>query len=306
MNVSSKLLLIDDDPFIQRIIGKSLTQLGYTVDSALDGQEAWEKMDGNPQGYDLVMLDRDMPRMNGIDLLKRIKADERFIGLPVVMLTGAGKADEIAEGLAAGAYYYLIKPATQAILHRVIQSALDDYRRARELRELLGKQKSSLSLLRHVKIVCRTLQEAKDIALLLADASMNPTRTVAGYSELLINAIEHGNLGISYAEKGKLLEHDCWMEEVEKRLQQPRYADRIVEIIMDRGPDALVVTITDQGDGFDWHKYLKFRPERAFDLHGRGIAMASELSFDKLEYLGKGNSVATTVLLPKQPVVSGG
>jgi len=296
----SKLLLVDDDHFIRRIIGESLTQLGYAVDVAIDGNEAWEKMDCNPQGYDLILLDRDMPNMDGIALLKRIKADERLASLPVVMLTGADRAEDVAEGLAVGAHYYLTKPATQVILHHVIQNALEDYQRTRELRERLGKQKNNLSLLRQAKFTYRTLQEAKDIALFLADASMKPTRTVPGYSELLINAVEHGNLGITYAEKGKLLENDCWDEEVKKRLQLPQYAERVVEVVMDRNPDGLVVTITDQGNGFDWHKYLKFSPDRAFDLHGRGIAMSSELSFDKLEYLGKGNSVVTTVLHPNQ------
>lgn len=302
MTPQKKLLLVDDDSFIQRVVGKSLTQLGYEVDSALDGQEAWEKIDANPDGYDLTLLDRDMPRMDGITLLKRIKADARLTGLPVIMLTGADRAEEVAEGLAAGAHYYLTKPATQIILHRVIQNALDDYSRTRELRELLGRQKSSLSLLRHVKIECRTLREARDIAVLLADASMNPARTVTGYSELLINAIEHGNLGITYEEKGRLLEDERWAEEIEKRLHMPPYADRVVEVVMDRRSDALVVTITDQGEGFDWNKYLKFGPERAFDLHGRGIAMSGELSFDSLEYLGKGNSVVTTVRFQNRPV----
>lgn len=305
MTTPSKLLLVDDDHFIRRVIGESLKQLGYAVDTVVDGQEAWEKIDGSPFGYDLILLDRDMPRMDGIALLGHIKADSRLADLPVVMLTGADRSDEVVEGLAAGAHYYLTKPATQVILNHVIQNALADYQRTRELRELLGRQKSNLSLLQHAKFEFRTLQEAKDIALLLADASMNPSRTVAGYMELLINAVEHGNLGIAYAEKGQLLENDCWDEEIEKRFHLSPYSDRTVEVILDRRPDALVVKITDQGDGFDWPKYLQFEADRAFDLHGRGIAMSGELSFDKLEYIGKGNSVVTTVLLQNQPVVSG-
>ena len=62
--------------------------------------------------------------------------------------------------------------------------------------------------------------------------------------------------------------------------------------------DANRVTITDQGNGFDWQTYMEFNPERVFDLHGRGIAMSKAISFDSLEYLGKGNCVVTTVVWP--------
>jgi hypothetical protein len=66
---------------------------------------------------------------------------------------------------------------------------------------------------------------------------------------------------------------------------------------LNKGTEAFVVKITDQGDGFAWGKYLEFDPARAFDFHGRGIAISKVWCFDKLEYLGKGNSVVATVLL---------
>jgi hypothetical protein len=52
--------------------------------------------------------------------------------------------------------------------------------------------------------------------------------------------------------------------------------------------------IADQGDGFDWQKYLEISPERAFDPHGRGVAMSRMMSFDTLEYIGSGNRVIAT------------
>jgi hypothetical protein len=59
----------------------------------------------------------------------------------------------------------------------------------------------------------------------------------------------------------------------------------------------MAVTIIDQGDGFNWQPYLEFSPERAFDLHGRGVAMSKAASFDSLEYQGNGNTVVTRVKL---------
>jgi DNA-binding response OmpR family regulator len=292
-----RILLVDDDDFIRLVIGENLAQLGYRVDIAQDGQEAWEKISLNPKEYDLVLLDKNMPGMDGITLLKRIRADSSMAELSVVMLTGADRAEDIVEGLAAGAYYYLVKPATQEVLSRVVKNALQESMKKRELLERIGQQRNNLRLMRRAIFSFRTIKEARDLALLLADVSMNPERTVSGYSELLINAVEHGNLGISYAEKSQFLSEDRWAEEVELRLQSPLHAAQMVEVVVDKGADTFTVTITDQGQGFKWQKYMQFEPERAFDLHGRGIAMSNGLSFDHLEYLGKGNSVVTTVRL---------
>lgn len=121
---------------------------------------------------------------------------------------------------------------------------------------------------------------------------------VNGISELLINAVEHGNLGIQYAEKTALLHAGRWLSEVELRQASPDYNHKQVSVHMQRHADHMILQIDDEGDGFDWKKYMEFNAERASDPHGRGIAMANMLSFDKLAYQGKGNSVICTVNLP--------
>jgi len=292
-----RLMLVDDDDFIQSVIGESLIKAGYEVEFAQDGIDAWEKLQARPSNFDLILLDKNMPRMDGISLLKRIKADSQHANLMVVMLTGANQTNDVVEGLALGAYYYLIKPVMQDVLLRVVKNALQEIQNKRELRELLSQQKSNLSHMQYAKFEFRSLHEARDLALLLADASMKPERTVNGYSELLVNAVEHGNLRIGYAEKGLLLGDGLWADEVERRLLMPRYSELVVQVLLERKPDAFVVTISDQGEGFEWQKYLEFDPARAFDLHGRGIAMAKGLSFNSLEYVGKGNTVVSTILL---------
>lgn len=293
--MTTRLLLVDDEEIMRMVTEVSLEQLGYAVDSACDGQEAWEKLQTNPTGYDIMLLDKHMPRMDGISLLKLMKADARLRELPVVMLTGAGRPEEIAEGLAHGAYYYLTKPATQQVLQNIIGNALVDASKRQELLGLMTRHQNSLDLVRRAEFAYRTLHQARDLALLLADASPNPQRTVNGYSELLINAVEHGNLGITYEEKSRLLAEGRWEEEIELRLNGAEHGKREVAVRLEKTPSACVVTITDQGAGFDWRKYIGFDPARAFDLHGRGIAMSRVMSFDDLEYLGNGNSVVLTV-----------
>lgn len=297
MNMTANILLVDDDEVFRRLTTKILEKCGYSVETAIDGMTAWEKIGSDPHRFDLLLLDKQMPRLDGISLLKQVRADHRFDDLPAVMLTADKYKDDLVQGLAAGAICYLIKPAGRGILEHAIKNVLTESRQKRELRKLIGRQASCMKLLRRAQFCFKTLAEADDLALVLAEASMNPARTLNGYQELLINAVEHGNLGISYAEKGQLLLEDRWADEIEARLQRPEYSALEVGVLLEKNNSELTVTITDQGHGFDWKPYIEFSPERAFDLHGRGIAMSTAISFDRLEYQGSGNTVVATVRL---------
>jgi CheY-like chemotaxis protein/anti-sigma regulatory factor (Ser/Thr protein kinase) len=299
--MTARLLVVDDDELVRVLMEEILGQRGYAVETVEDGQAAWQAIDLDPARYDLMLLDKQMPRLDGISLLRRIRADNRFTDLPVIMLTADTNPEDVSQGLAEGANYYLTKPPTDEVLTVVIKSALADSSQKRELRAMVGRHAGTLALLCRAEFTYRNLAEARDLALLLADASMDPARTVVGYSELLINAVEHGNLGISYGEKGQLLREGRWNEEVEYRLRHPEHAASRVRVILEKVDGTSRVTIIDQGAGFDWQSYLEFSAERVFDIHGRGIAMSKSMSFDSLEYLGNGNTVVTTVGLPAGP-----
>jgi len=129
----------------------------------------------------------------------------------------------------------------------------------------------------------------------LANAFPEPKRVVIGLSELLVNAVEHGNLGITYEEKTRLREEGRWEAEVELRLADPAHADKQVRVHFWRESEQICVRIEDQGQGFEWQKYVDMDPERAFDTHGRGIAMSRLISFDSIEYKGAGNRVEVSV-----------
>lgn len=298
-------LIADDDEYMRALTQEMLEDCGYTVETAEDGLAAWHKFDSAPLRFDLLLLDKRMPKLDGIGLLKRLKSDGRYKELPVVMLTGDNRQEDLIEGLAEGAIYYLTKPCADDVLKLVIKNVLNEFRQKKELLALIGQQANHLNLLHKAEFCYRTLQEANELSLVLAEASPDPARTVNGYAELLINAVEHGNLGISYAEKSRLLCDDRWEDEIETRLSQSRYSARLVRVTLEKTATACIVTIADQGDGFNWQDYVEFSPERAFDLHGRGIAMSKAVSFDSLEYQGNGSSVVATVRLPAQNASSG-
>lgn len=290
-----RILIVDDEPVNIEILLVYLEESGYELDTAQDGQQAWEMLEARPDHYDVLILDRMMPRMNGMEVLARVKAHPVLQSLPVILQTALAAKEEILEGMQAGAYYYLTKPFDEALLQSVLNTAVGDRLRYRRLQQESNVAGRCFGLMLEGQFRFRTLEAARDLANVLANACPDPRRAVIGMSELLVNAVEHGNLGISYTEKSRLRDCDGWEAEVRRRLDDPCYAERFVEVVYRREPGCIRVTITDQGEGFDWGKYLDFDPSRAFDKHGRGIAMSRMVSFDSLEYSAKGNEVTVSI-----------
>ena len=92
-----------------------------------------------------------------------------------------------------------------------------------------------------------------------------------------------------------LVRNGIWQEEIERRLEAPDNRNGFVELEFGVTASRVQIRIWDQGPGFDWVPYLDLDPSRAFDPHGRGIAMARLSSFDDLEYVNPGNQVIATV-----------
>lgn len=290
-----RILIVDDEDINIEIIQFNLEEEDYQIEIAHDGAEAWEKLERDPEGYHVVLLDRMMPNMDGMAVLARMKAHPLLRHTPVILQTAMAAKEEVIEGIRAGAYYYLAKPYDGAMLVSVVRTAVRDSENNRRIREELRETTRTLGLMQAGTFRYRTLAEARALATLLANACPRPDTVAMGLSELMINAVEHGNLGITYAEKSALNEAGDWESEVERRLAQESFGQRQVEVAFAKENDEIRITITDEGEGFDWQSYLTLSPERAMDNHGRGIAMAGLLSFSRLEYRGRGNEVVAVI-----------
>ncbi|HYA13474.1 MAG TPA: response regulator [Syntrophales bacterium] len=105
-----KILVVDDDKPISSYLQRKFAKLGYTVYVAEDGEEAVEQAFSNLP--DIILLDVKLPKLSGIDVCKRLKADGRTRGIPILMLSAKAQSSEINEGLKAGADKYLCKPVS--------------------------------------------------------------------------------------------------------------------------------------------------------------------------------------------------
>lgn len=290
------VLLVDDEALNLEILLEYFDgEETFTLQAAESGEAAWQMLQNPEYEFKLILLDRMMPGLDGIGLLKRIKLDPRLAAIPVIMQTAANSPDQIREGLEAGAYYYLTKPYRRDSLLAIVHAALSDAEARSSLSRQLHLHINSLQFLDQAEFSIRTIEEAAQLASFIANACPNPDAAVMGISELLINGVEHGNLGLTYAEKSRFKQDDSWQEEIKRRTALPENAGKEVRLSYRRQADSITLRICDQGNGFTWQNYLEIDPQRAFDPNGRGIALSRMLSFSNITYEGSGNVAVATI-----------
>lgn len=128
-----KILLVDDDPVLADTLADELAGFGHALSTAGDGRAALAAIDQD--AFDAVVLDRMMPRVDGIALLERLRGDARSI--PVIMLSARGQSDDKISGLAAGADDYVVKPVEAAELHARLQAVVRGRQWTREVSDTL-------------------------------------------------------------------------------------------------------------------------------------------------------------------------
>jgi DNA-binding response OmpR family regulator len=115
----SHVLVADDEPHIGRIIKMKLEQGPFKVSLAYDGEEALAFLDSDEQ-VDLALLDLMMPKLSGLDVLRKIREQERFKSLPCIILTAGGDAKHERDALALGATHFLTKPFSPKKLYALV------------------------------------------------------------------------------------------------------------------------------------------------------------------------------------------
>ncbi|MGB7761233.1 MAG: response regulator [Bryobacteraceae bacterium] len=112
----AKALVVDDSRAVRMILARTLKELGFEVREAANGREALEVIEAEKTAVSLVLADWNMPEINGLELLKRLRQKPEFSSLVVVMVTTETELDQMAAALEAGANEYVMKPFTKDIL----------------------------------------------------------------------------------------------------------------------------------------------------------------------------------------------
>ena len=236
-----------------------------------------------------------MPVMDGLTAISRMKEDMQLRHIPVILLTGADKPEEMKKGMESGVFYYLTKPVKKLVLGSVLDSAGRAGQRSKGLASELKQHRAGFELIDSCRFSFRTLDQAENLAVFVANCFPDPGRVLPGLGELMINAIEHGNLGIGYEDKSRMIKAGTWRADVEHLQKLPEHIEKSAVATITRKDGGIYVVIEDQGNGFSWKKFMTVDPARAEDHCGRGIAQARAISFDKLTYNEKGNKAVAFV-----------
>ena len=285
------ILVVDDEVFNLDILETDLVREGYDVIRAEDGEIALAKIKEHPE-IDIILLDRMMPKMDGLQLTRELKGHPLYREIPVIMQTAAGQTQQVKEGLEAGVYYYLIKPYEVELLRSVVQNALKETIIRKGAMDYATAQVRMQGVMRHGSFQFRTLQEVRSLAYYIASCCPKPDMVVYGLNELMVNAVEHGNLNISYMDKLELITTNTWQSEIERRLELEENRNKHALLTFDDDGKNITLSIKDQGKGFNWLDYIDFDPLRMrSDPHGKGIAITKVTCFPDLEYRDNGTEV---------------
>ncbi|MBF0422012.1 MAG: response regulator [Magnetococcales bacterium] len=291
-----KVLVVDDVPANVKMLARALGN-GYQIHMAINGEDALRI--AHSQEVEAILLDVEMPGMDGFEVCRRLQEDKKTCAVPVIFTTGRRSADDVVLGLSLGAYYYLTKPLDINLLQAVVQSAISRNNAHQSLHGQLQVTRCPIFLLMdEARFSIQSMEEAFELAVLLSLTCPDRERVAIGLREILINAVEHGNLGITYEEKTVLTRTTKLDQEIKYRLTLPENRSKSVTVHFIRSEREVRFRIKDCGPGFDWLPFMDFSPERLLDTHGRGIAIASRTSFDRIQFLGTGNEVECVVTLP--------
>ena len=282
------ILIVDDEPFDLKTLQAMLDDEDYRFVTAASSAEAKAVIAKHQQPLAAILLDWVLPDTDGVELLSWLKSRPELSDVEVIVHSVEFDPENVKRGIDCGAYYYLTKPVEELQLEAIVRAAILSTELKRRLKDKVKAAEDAYRLLDQGRFKFRTIEEADLLAVHIASAC-GIAECSMGLRELLVNAVEHGNLEISYEEKGRLLTAQNLDAERRRRLALAKYRDRLVEVSLQRLPGHMEVTIKDAGHGFDYERYMTMDESRLFDAHGRGVLMAS--SCLELEYIQPGNYV---------------
>lgn len=122
------ILVVEDNRIERMFMEEQIRELGHVMLAAENGQQAIDMLMAMETPVDIILMDRMMPVMDGLTAIRRIKDQPALRRIPIVMVTGAASAQDIQEGLDAGAFEYLTKPVNEDVLKSALAAAMQGLR----------------------------------------------------------------------------------------------------------------------------------------------------------------------------------
>jgi FixJ family two-component response regulator/anti-sigma regulatory factor (Ser/Thr protein kinase) len=286
------LAVIEDEDVIRENIQKKLLRLGYEVLSFDNAEDVLEIMTNDLNRINMVITDIKLPKMDGIELLRKIKLLDKPV--PVLIITGHGNIKEAILALRLGASDFIRKPfdindlassvktTLKIAQEKEIEDTFSQYADYKKVDYTIPVDLAIINPLAHKLVKDLTPADicshgaAENISLALIEA--------------ISNAMFHGSLEVSSSlrEEGGI---KLFNEEIENRKKDPKYSQRKVFITHTQTKEYAEYIIEDEGIGFDYNNLPDPRdPENFFKNSGRGILII-KLHFDEVNWNEKGNKI---------------
>ncbi len=280
------ILIIDDDKEILNFLKEFFEMNNYNVYIAETGTEGVEEY--KKRYIDMVITDLKLPDINGDIIIERIKEIDPKV--PIFAITGLADKKLIDNIMKKGALDLIKKPFSAKKLKYLFKKIENYY--------LSFKKKDASNFVlwdkRHIRI-------KNDISILtkvvdyifenIVFSSESENFLKIALQEIIINAIEHGNLRITHDDKKELILNDNYLDFILKRANEDKFKDTYVDIQVFSNPDYMKVIVRDMGDGFDYTSIPDpEEPDNFFKEFGRGILIAKS-AFDSVEFNDIGNEV---------------
>ena len=295
MTESNLILLVEPDGTDRKQTAHVLDEGGYRVKSYSSSNDLIDALQDKADHASVIILPDIEMEAGFSECLAEVQRHPNLKRVPIILraqLTDSAIDRNLQSGMI---FHHLSKSASPSRLLAITAAAQHSYSRFSQLAQEVEKNSAAFGLIRSGVFELQTLDEVSHLASILSQSYPDPKTMALGLSELMINGIEHGNLGIDYDMKTTLLEEGTWQQEIDRRLELPENKHKKIIVEYLRGENSTTITIQDEGDGFDWQKYMTIDAERLLATHGRGIAIAASSAFDEMSFIGTGNIVIATV-----------
>ncbi len=292
--VDNHILIVDDEPSILEMLSDYFSSLSFLTSKAATAEDAIKIINSEEQ-ISLIITDIDLPGMSGIDLLQFSRASKPDI--PIIIITGLKTLDFAISAIKHGAQDYVTKPFELNDVRKVVEKVLR-YRKITRKKIRIHEHTKSLS--NNLEFTTKEI-DAAVVGNYYAQFLLNSGFCTQGeyhqlyvaFTETLINAIEHGNLELHSSIKGNDFDRIVEFEQIrEDRLNDPEYHNRKIRVSFQFNEQCFHFTVTDDGPGFDWKKYINDNQLQDISLesHGRGFILIRHI-IDEIYFNEKGNSI---------------
>ncbi|WP_291270986.1 response regulator [Geothrix sp.] len=289
------ILLIDDDTAVLEMVQAALSHYGMEVHAYPDAAQAVDFLQtpGVPE-FDLVISDINMEGLDGFDVIHKVKATQPH--LPVVLMTGQASVEYAIRAMRMGASNLFMKPIALRDLVQNVFHLVDLHRELRladnGLRGLVNERRHFLFRSDELDVPS-LMHHLTDRLVPMGFASASNIDVIAmAFHEALVNALEHGNFELDSKLKGDLFAvEDPYTALRAKRMEDPHYAGRLIEVRLAMDTERFELEISDEGRGFDASLVSPLPPDSEMAPHcGRGLPLIL-LVMDEVHFNEKGNQI---------------